>query len=563
MNIKKNDSFKTVLDVVLSNMGMSVESFLEAETKSYYIKGLTDMAKYIRDAIFAGDKITVVGDYDADGITATSILSLMFNALGVSVTTRLPHRFSEGYGLSEKIIDEISDGLLITVDNGISAVAAIDKAKAKGLTVLVLDHHLAPEDGILPNADVIVDPNAIENTATFNSYCGAGLAYKLAVEMLGESHILIPKLLSLAAIGTVADVMPLVEDNRNIVREGLKAMTNNATCPAGLSALLNESALEKYLTAKNIAFKIGPIANAPGRLYDDGAEKALKLLSFDGNSYNASLMATELSNDNERRKSMVKEFLPQVEAAIAEDCLYGDAPMTIYVPNLPEGLVGIFAGRICEEYSTPTIILTDSEDPAILKGSARSCGGVHLKNLLDAHADLLLKYGGHAEAAGLSIEKSKLLEFREAIQEGVAVEVSTDEAIAYDLEIDASQINETIEELEKYAPYGEGNPEPVFLIKNMDLYPEGSGYYKAMGEEKNHLKLFGKDASGIGFDMVQKYLDLGEPKKINLVGTLSRNAWHSRISNQIEIIDFESAETETKKTPMAALLEEMAKNRYK
>ena len=558
---KRRIECNSVLDVVLANTGKTTSNFFEYQTKKYEIDKLNDAVSLIRCALFDDDAITVVGDYDADGITASAILKLLFDTLGANITIRLPRRFSEGYGLSEKIIDEIDSGLLITVDNGVVAIDAIKKAKEKGLKVIVIDHHLGMEDGTLPDADVIIDPNAIANSATFNSYCGAGLSYKLAEAFLGSVHPMMKKITSLAAIGTIADVMPLVEENRLIVENGLKYMTTDAGRTAGLGALLTEYNIEKHLIAKDVGFKIGPAINAPGRLFDDGAMRAFELLSFDGYWKHAVILAKQLVEYNNTRKKLAAEGTAKVEQNIERNGLIGNVPLAIYEPGLPEGLVGIFAGRIAEKYKTPCLILTDSEDPKILKGSARSYGDVHLKNILDAHAELLTKYGGHAEAAGLSLERENFEEFARVIQEGVEMTIPDLDEIIYDLEIEAKDIPDVIVELDKYAPYGEGNPEIVFSIKDVDLFPGPRGFYDTMGDEKQHLKLYAKHADIIAFDAASKYLEAEEPRRVSLVGSISKNTWHAKITPQIECIDFEAVKNTVQSTPLAALLAKMGSER--
>lgn len=566
MNLVKKGDCNSILEIVERNLGKTMSELESDATKNYSIDKLSDVAKTIKDAVFDNTRITIVGDYDCDGVTSSAILTLLLNYLGCTPTVRLPKRFSEGYGLSENIIDEISDGLLITVDNGITAYDAVKKAKDKGLKVIIIDHHLGPEDGVLPPADIIIDPNAIDNSADFNGYCGAGLSYKLAQEMIPGSPLL-PKLCSLAAIGTIADVMVLSEDNRNIVKNGLKFMTQMNGRTTGLYALLNECCLESYVNAKNIAFKIAPILNAPGRLYDDGATKSYELLSFDGSITKAVEMAQELIECNTRRQELVKENISILEDNIKENCLYADCPMTIYQPGLPEGLVGIFAGRIAEEYGVPCIVLTDSEDDEILKGSARSAAGIHLKNILDKHSDLIERYGGHAEAAGLSIKKENLEKFRSAIQDGIEINSKNQDDVEYDLEIAANEVTSTIRDIEKYGPFGEGNPEPKILIRKLPLYPmqfgdsEFKGFAKSMGDKGQHLKLAGNNVDLVGFDMVEKYRAENAPKCIDVLGNLSKNSWHAKITNQIEIADFENAEEKKEKTNMAARLAQMAAQR--
>ena len=279
MWVQKNPEHKTIKDVVLANTGMTEDELLIPK-EHYHIDRLDEAAEIIKATAKTDTPISVVADYDADGICAAAVMWMLLRELGVKPKIRIPRRFSEGYGLSENIIDELEPGLLITVDNGIVAHAAIQKAKEKGFYVIVTDHHLS--DGIsLPNADVIIDPNAIPGSADFNGYCGAGIAYKLAVEILGKDHPLVPVLLSFAAIATVADVMPLIHENRFIVKDGLESMTGKGRT-IGLLALLERCGFESYITAKDIGFKIAPVLNAPGRLEDDGAMKSLRQLVFNG-----------------------------------------------------------------------------------------------------------------------------------------------------------------------------------------------------------------------------------------------------------------------------------------
>lgn len=558
---KRRTECNNIKDVVLANVGMTEEEFLTPH-KKYHIKDLDRAASIIRRFIASNQNITVVGDYDCDGVCASAIMKLAIDALGGRIKIRLPKRFSEGYGLSEKIVNEINDGLLITVDNGIAAAGAIQKAKDKGLTVIVTDHHLAPEDGILPPADITIDPNVIPDSADFTGYCGAGIAYKLAIELLGSSHNLIPKLTSIAAIGTVADVMLLVEENRLIVQEGLKSMVTYKGRTTGLGALLEACRMDKYISAKDIGFKIGPMINAAGRMRDDGAETSFEALSFNGDFETAQKMAAELFAINEDRKVAKDEGLEKVHKNIIDNCLFGNSPMLIYEPDLPEGLVGIFAGKIAEEMHTPCFILTDSEEEGILKGSARTYGEVNIKDLLDACSKYLYKYGGHAEAAGLSVHKENLEKLQDALSEAMPeIDEADNNVVYYDLELSANNIGKAIDELDQFAPYGTGNPEIVFLIKNFELSPRVGGYYKTMGDKQQHIKLLGVQASALGFDMTEKYTDMGKPKCINIVGTLSRNYFMGKFSTQIEIIDMEPVNIPVPKTRMASMLSDMASKR--
>lgn len=553
---KQRDSHETIKDVVLAHVGMSEREFMIPQAH-YHINLLKEAAQMLKNVGGMGQIITVVGDYDVDGIAATSILSLVFKHLGWKFNVRLPKRFSEGYGISDAIIDEIENGLIITVDNGIAAAEVIKKAKEKGLMVIVTDHHLPDASGILPDADIVIDPNAIEGSADFKSYCGAGIAYKLAQEILGEDHELMPKLLGLAAIATVADVMPLVGENRFIVKNGLQTLVSRKDRTMGLGALMDECKFGSYVSAKNISFKIAPMLNAPGRLEDDGAMVSYNLLTSDSSYSDAAIKAATLSEMNETRKRAKDEGIKRLEQNIIDNCLFCENPLVFYEPGLLEGLVGILAGQFAEKYQVPCFVFTDSENPDILKGSGRSYGGVNIKELLDHNAHLIYTYGGHAEAAGVSVERDKYYDFKDALVcELAGSEIKVDDTVYYDLVIDASDIEKTLDELEKYAPYGEGNPEIVFYIKNFSVL--GAKYM----QEGTSVRLTGGSANAVCFGMGKQYQEMGEPKVVDLIGTLARNSFMSNISNQVEVMEIiPIAATPKTATSMAEILAKMARER--
>lgn len=563
MNWIKRSAAKTIAEVVAENTHIPTEEFLDETPTRLRIDGLDKAAEMIREAINDDAPITIVGDYDVDGICASTILFLTLKHLGKEPVVRLPRRFSEGYGLSEKIVDEISSGLLITVDNGIAAVDAIQKAKDKGLKVLLTDHHLPNENGDIPCADIVIDPNAIPGSADFNGYCGAGLAYRLSLELIGDENKLAPKCLSFAAIATVADVMELVSENRQIVRKGLVSMTTYNGRTTGLGSLLKLCELDSFVSAKNIGFKIAPILNAPGRLEDDGAMKSFQLLSFNGSKLVSDKKAQELIDINELRKQKKEEGLIVLHENISNNCLYGDCPLCIYEPGLPEGLIGIYAGQLAEEFKVPCFVFTDSSEPGILKGSGRSYGNIHLKDMLDKNADLLYKYGGHAEAAGVSVLEENFEDMKAAFSDSILIHIEDDDTAYYDLKISADQIPQAIKELEKFAPFGQGNPEIVFRIDNFMLSPGYSGYYRVMGSDGKIIKFFGTNAEAIGFGLTEKYLEMKEPRVINLLGTLSTNYYRGEEKNQIELVDFCPAVQKLSKTPLASMLAEKSSARYK
>ncbi len=560
MNWIKKDAALSIEQVIERNTGLKIEDFLNPPA-DVHIEGLQEVANIINDAVSKEEKITIYGDYDCDGITGTSILFLMLTSMGHgNIDVILPKRFSEGYGLSEKGVDRINEGLLITIDNGITAVDEIQKAREKGLTVVIVDHHLPREDGRIPNAHAIVDPNAIPGS-DFCGYCGAGLAFKLASLLITDKERL-EKLSVLAAIGTIADVMPLVHDNRSIVLRGLSNMNHNIMFP-GISALLDE--LEMYeVSEMDIGFKIGPILNAAGRMRDAGAMEAFKLLT--GNRAYAQKAATELIKTNEERKAVVAQSIEFCEQVIEDDCLFGENPLLVYTTkegfHLHEGIVGILAGRLAEKYKVPAIVLTETED-GILKGSGRSDGNVHLKNLLDTASDLLVGYGGHAGAAGLSVKIDDVETLRQRLQEKVeALKVSPSEStetIYYDLEVNAHQIPAVMEKLKKFAPYGEGNPRICFKVNAMKLAPRAGKFYRLMGSNGQHIKMFAQNCDLVGFDLAKQYRDAQEPMCIDTVGFISENRFGTNTTLQVDLLDFRKREAQKKQSRLSAALQNTLK----
>lgn len=551
---RKKDGSKTIVDVILRNTGYSsIEELLNADKKTYFMDHIDKIVELIKKAIAKGETITIVGDYDADGVTSTCILKGLIESLGGKVVVRIPHRLSEGYGINETIIDEIESGLVITVDNGIVAFNAIKKAKDKGLTVILTDHHELAPSGEVPCADIVLDPH-IPGTADFEDYCGAGIAYKIAKEMLPKDSTLIKKLSCFAAIGTIADVVPLVEENRVIVQEGLMNMVIYGHRTSGLYSLLKLFDLDKRINEHNVAFKIGPAINAPGRLLDDGAEKVVEILSYDGpfeEDY-----AKELIELNDERKKLVAEGMIRANNYIAENAMFADYPLVI-ADDFHEGIVGIIAGKFAEDKKVPTFVLTNSTEKGILKGSGRSVKGINMKEILDElnkeNSDILVKYGGHEGAAGVSIFEEKLDDFTDKLQDLVEYQEFED-VIEYDLEISVKDIKETIEELKKYAPYGAGNERIIFKISDYKLSPRQSSYYATNGEDGQNVKLYGVDVTAIGFGMTERYIDSGEPKELEVVGKLGEVYYFNNKSLQIELMDFRSVKSKVSTTKLAAAL---------
>lgn len=521
--LQKRDDKNTIQEVIERNTGLSMDVFLHPE-ESPYIHHLKEASEYIRE--HKNEVFTIVADYDVDGICAASILYWGLKRFGIETRTRIPRRFSEGYGLSEKIIDEIEEGIVITVDNGIASMPAIKKAKEKGLTVIVTDHHLAPMDGenrILPPADILVDPNA-EDETIYKNYCGAAITYRLVQELLPEHDL--SDLLVLASIATVADVMTLQGANRLLVIKGLRAINDGKGVP-GLRALLDEIHLTEHITEDDYGFKLGPIFNASGRLHDAGGDLVLDVLNAEKATPEVMQKINRLILNNEERKQCVQNLMP-----VADKLAKGERPIVIYHPKFGEGIIGILAGHLSEKYQCPVVVFTKTEK-GVLKGSGRSIPEVHLKHVLDQISDTMLGYGGHAGAAGLVVKNGDLKKFKKAFCKACGKLPEIKDESVYDLELAPQNFQRYLTQLELFAPYGEGNPKPVFRI-----WYSGAGEYSRIGDG-SHFRIRGKNLTLMGFGLTKKYEDCGMPTNIDCIGYPKKNYLNGNVYPQFEMIGFE------------------------
>lgn len=496
------------------------------------IEGMVEAAARIKNAIKQKEPITIFGDYDADGVCSLAILFLLFKYFEVTPTIRVPKRISEGYGVSEAFIDEVPAGLLITVDNGIAAIKAIKKAKDKGLSVIVLDHHLPGDE--LPAADILIDPHVHPNKNGYEDFCGGGLSYKLAQMLLPKAeNILLSKLSAMAAIATIADVVPLTGANRVIVQEGLQAI-NRREVTAGLKGLL-EACQFTTVNEENIAFKLAPVLNAAGRLLDDGARYSSGCLAQDSKPVPA--LAAKLLETNTKRKEIVEAAYQRILERVGD---IQEAPLVVCDASLHEGVVGIVAGKLAEQYNMPAFVF--SGEGHELHGSGRSAGGVHLRDLAAKASDLLIQFGGHAGAVGLTIEKDNISAFLKRLQDEIKeFSFSDPDELLYDVVISQEEVCGAIQELAQYAPYGEHNPKPVFLVQDIELFQRFGLYAKYLGKNGEHVKLTALGYSLVGFGLSERYKMLGEPTTVDVVGRLGMNESIFGSFPQVEIIDIRPA----------------------
>ncbi|HCL08726.1 MAG TPA: single-stranded-DNA-specific exonuclease RecJ [Blautia sp.] len=468
------------------------------------LKDIDKAVEIISGKIDAGTKMRIIGDYDIDGVTATYILLKGFKRLGANVDTYIPDRVADGYGIHDHLIKKaMEDGIdtIVTCDNGISASSQITYAKELGMTVVVTDHHEVPftdtEEGrtyILPPADAIINPKQADCTYPNKNICGAVVAMKL-VFALYEKYRLPEEekedFLEPAAIATVGDIMDLQGENRILVKEGLARLP--FTKNKGLKALIRAIGLEdQKITSYDIGFRLGPCINASGRL--DTAMRSLALLQSEDEE-EAAKLAGDLKALNDSRKALTEKGTEEAYKLIESSDLKNDRVMVVFLPECHESLAGIIAGRIREKYHKPTFVLTRGEKS--LKGSGRSTENYSMYEELVKCDSLLVQYGGHPMAAGLSIEEENVEKFRQTLNDNCTLtEEDMIPKIVIDVPMPISYINEElVEQLSILEPFGKGNTKPLFAQKNLRVLKVG-----IYGKTQNTVKLQLRDPSGAVMD---------------------------------------------------------------
>ena len=472
-------------------------------------------AAILHDKVLGGKRIRIIGDYDIDGICSTYILLAGLSYCGAVVDAAIPHRIHDGYGLNDNLIQKAwEDGTdtIVTCDNGIAAAEQIAYAKSLGMTVIVTDHHEVPyetaADGsrqeCLPEADAVIDPKRKECGYPFDGICGAVVAYKLLQVLFAFGKVpgtegLMQELLAFAAFATVGDVMELVDENRIIVRYGLKQIADSSNY--GLQALVTANALQnRKLSAYHIGFVLGPCLNATGRL--DTAERALRLFQTEDRA-EAAAIAGELKELNDNRKNMTLQGTETAIEMIENGGQKNDKVLVIYLPECHESLAGIIAGRIRERYHKPTFVLTLAEDG--VKGSGRSIEAYHMYEKMSECKELYTKYGGHKLAAGVSMPEENVEAFRIFLNGHCGLkEEDFEEKVHIDVPMPMSYVtNNFINQLSVLEPFGNGNPKPVFAQRNIRLL---SG--RILGRNGNVGKYRVEDEGGRQYDMMY-FGDLG------------------------------------------------------
>ncbi|CAI6082467.1 single-stranded-DNA-specific exonuclease RecJ [Cohnella sp. JJ-181] len=509
----------------------------------YLMLGMDLAVARIRRAIEAGERIRVYGDYDADGVTSTALMHRLLGRLGADFDTYIPHRSKEGYGLNLPAIDHAAESgvkLIVTVDNGISAVDQIAYAAALGIDVVVTDHHEPP--AVLPSAAVaIVNPKQPGCPYPFKELTGSAVAFKLAHALLGEPDL---SLADVAAIGVVADLMPLTDENRAIVQLGLAEM--NARPSHGVKALAQIAGAEPgRLTSGRIAFGLAPRLNAGGRLAE--ADIALRLL-ISSDREEAELLAAELDMLNQERQQLVEDTLAQADAAwqsiVAEHGGRGPAVIAIAGDGWNAGIAGLVASKLVERYYKPAVVLAADAATGLCKGSARSIEGFDLHAALTACADELEHFGGHKAAAGMTMRTDRVASLGARLSALAEAWLSAEDWIPRkkaDLVCRASELTlEAAEQLRALEPCGIGNPSPRFVLREAEVLDA-----KAMGKESRHLRVVlgqgGRKLEAVCFGRGGDCETMQGCGTVNVLGELSVNEWNGSKRVQLMLQDWQTA----------------------
>jgi single-stranded-DNA-specific exonuclease len=489
----------------------------------------------IHKAIEKGERILVYGDYDADGVSSTSVLMTVLRDLGAEVEFYIPNRFSEGYGPNEgafRWAKEEEFTLIITVDTGISAVNEAKLAKELDIDLIITDHHEpGPE---LPPAFALIHPKVEGTTYPFGELAGVGVAFKLAHALYGELPV---HLLDLAAIGTIADLVPLRGENRLLAKRGIAQL--RVSNRLGIKALCRiANAQQQEITEESIGFMIAPRINAVGRLGD--ADPAVDLMLTE-DAEEAKALAEEIDSLNKERQAIVSQMTEEAVEMVENDFpLKDNAVLVIGKEGWNPGVVGIVASRLVDRFYRPTIVLSFDSEKGTAKGSARSIAGFDLFKNLSTCRDILPHFGGHPMAAGMTLQLDDVAQFRNRLNELASTELTEDDFIPVtqlDASVTVDEISvESIEKLQLLAPFGMHNPKPKWIIDNVSIE-----HYKKIGSAQNHLKLVledkGVQLDGVGFGLGELADHMTPFSNASVIGELSINEWNNRKKPQVFLQD--------------------------
>lgn len=540
--ISKKYSINKLLSTILVNRGITeseqIRKFLSPKRNDFYnpfqMPDMEIAVERIIKAIKEKEKVIIYGDYDVDGITSVTVLKSFLEERGIQISEYIPNRLEEGYGLNKKAVEEIAKNrntLMITVDCGISAVEEVEYANKLGIETIITDHHEPGNE--LPNALAVVDAKRKDNKYPFRNLAGVGVVFKLinaiAIKMnLEEKDYL--KYLDIVCIGTISDIVPLVDENRVIVKLGLRLVEQ--TKNLGLKSILESSGYNK-IDSSTISFGVAPRINACGRMGHQ--EDALRLfLSKELNEVNE--LSQKLNDYNKLRQETEKNIYNDAITQIEEKGLKENNTIVVMGENWHHGVIGIVSSKITELYFKPSILLCEDGDSG--KGSGRSIPGFDLYEALTECKDTIDRFGGHSMAIGINVKKDKFEEFKNAL-ENIAKQKNISSIIPIlniDAQINLDDLNkDMVKSLNELEPFGEGNKNPIFVFKNLKI-----DSIRALSEGK-HLKLTLKDnkniVNAIGFNLGNLATEYKIGDKIDVVGNLEINSFNGVDNIQINIKD--------------------------
>lgn len=521
----------------IHTMAQAQEFFMcEGLSDPYLLRDMDKAVELIRAAVDEGRKITVYGDYDCDGVTSTVMLCSYLEAIGAEVDWYIPSR-AEGYGMNlpslERLVAEGTQ-LVITVDNGISAIQEAQFLREQGIELVITDHHQPLEE--LPVCGACVNPHRADDNSPFKELCGAGVALKLLCALEEDEGFVLEQYSDLAAIGTVGDVMPLRGENRFIVRRGLDSICNRQNL--GVDRLLRAAGVNGEITATTLAFSVCPRINAAGRVAD--AQRVVRLLMTDS-AEEASRLAEEVNSLNDQRRGMESEILSQVQAALeADPSIAAQRIMIVSGEGWNHGVVGLVCSRLLEKYGKPVFAI--SMENGVGRGSARSIDGFPVHKMLAHCGDLLIKYGGHPKAGGFSLEAGNIEAFRQRAYEYCASFYP--KMPVYSVEVDMVVqprllTVENVELLGKLEPFGEGNRQPLFMFRDCVVCSKRSvkdGKFVGLDVECGGVKL-----SGVSFRYTYAGFFPKVGERIDLLATVDINEYNGVRSVSLKVVDVRPA----------------------
>ncbi len=511
---------------------------------------LPDMEKAcerIHKAIDSGERITVFGDYDADGVTSTALLYSYLSSCGAQVDCYIPDRADEGYGMNNRAIDILKERgtqLIVTVDNGVSAIEEIEYAKSLGMDVVVTDHHRVGD--ILPDAVAVVDPHREDSFCEFSEWAGVGVAFKLVCALSdADGYELLEEYGDIVALGTIADIVSLTGENRIIVRSGIAYINcaiDEGNLRPGLDAILRESGSEGNVDASSLAFRVAPRINAAGRM--GSAYRALKLLLAQDID-EAAEIAREISEANARRQAIEGDITKEAIDIIEKNPdIKNRRVIVVNGQEWHQGVIGIVASRLVERYGKPCIVISQSGDVA--KGSGRSIDGFSLYDALSYCGDMLVQYGGHILAAGLTVEASRVDDFREMINDYAGGLVQPVPQLVIDCKLNPANVSlDVLDAINSLQPFGADNPQPLFGFYNMEIteiQPVGKGkHLKIVARRKNFY------VTAMLFSTLPEEFPFSVSDKVDMAVKLYANEYKGTVKVNIQIKDIRPADADDDK----------------